>query len=220
MDYKSKYLKYKNKYLNLKNQIGGAFILPEQLREIVSVTDDGNLDITNSLEQYLARWKGDTPNNIARKNFLINYVFQNISKDIDLNFINPKGNGGCFYIAMHIFLKLTKTNDVYKHNNYMELFNDILQRIRLIGIVDPMFEDPNSPEIEFPMFIISEIYNVQITYLDIRDRDKIKKYTNNNVTDSIILLNSEGHINLIFPTEKNGSSNPEIRMICSMTIPE
>ena len=224
--------KYKLKYVGNKMFGGGNFVVSESVKHLINVKDNGSLDVSNSVEEFLSGWRGDTPNNVFRSSYIIR-AFSNIdtSKFI-VNILNPRGNGSCFYECVYVFLKsfvpdfdetyLSFDTENPTEEKYIKLKKMILNLVKNDERFKDLYyvlglEDPNCPEIEIPISMINMFFGISVCVVSVNTtykRCSTQKYYEDfdiENSDKMILLLNDGHVYLVIPTNTGFSSSIVIR---------
>lgn len=222
MNYKEKYLKYKMKYLEAKNklnQTGGIFVIPEKLKPLIRRKEDNSLSVYDSLESFLSEWKGITKSNEDRRIFL-NRCIRPIP-GCQINIIDARGDGNCFYECIFMFLSMTQTDFPFENHEQLkqfiigqieddvelrekygdELFDEILRGIK----------DPNCPDLDIPISKVCSLFEKKLCSINFRLnggvlQGYVSKYGSDEPNDCITIFISNGHVYLVFPTCERGSS--------------
>jgi hypothetical protein len=229
-------MSYKEKCLEIKNQLnqsGGMFVIPDKLKPLVQVKDDGTLDISNSIESFLGRWKGITKKNQDRRTFLNRCIVE--IPGVSTNIIDVKGNGTCFYECVFMFLSMTNID--FPFTNHEEFKNCIIRGIEddlelreqygdIFNELLNMIKDPNCPDLEIPISKICFLFDIKLCSINLTLKANdlegyVRKYNMDDLDDKdcITILVSEGHVLLIYPTDKLGS-NRDLRIHFFNTIDE
>jgi hypothetical protein len=221
MNYKEKYLKYKMKYIEIKNklnQTGGIFVIPEKIKSLIRRNQDGSLNLYDSLESFLSAWIGQTKSNQDRREFLTRCIIP--LPDCQINIIDARGDGNCFYECIFMFLSMTQIDfpfenheqlkeyiigqietDAELRENYGDYFEEILKGIK----------DPNCPDLDIPISKVCSLFEKKLCSINFRLeagvlRGYVRKYGSDEPNDCITIFVSNGHVYLVFPTCERGSS--------------
>lgn len=196
-----------------------TFYIPQQLQKYVSLNSENELDITKSVEDFLARWTGNTENNRTRR-----YFFKKTLKELEnlnYNFINARGDGSCYYECIFMFLKLIYGTSFNKENpeefkkEILDMINCNCELREIYGeafdsIIEPL-KDQSCPDIEIPMAQICNAYNLNACIISYEDTgNKVYKYFSDKKdedTENISIILSDHHYYLLFPTSLTGSTS-------------
>jgi hypothetical protein len=193
------------------------FVIPRAFIEQGLLSDDR---VQTSLESFLEQWKGKTVNNDKRAKTL----GENLGGFKDtVAFLNPHGDGCCFYQAIFMFLKLVQPAIPYR--DHMHLRSELLARMyRKIsteyGVPEkdvPEFAeemgilDPNCPALELALSTFCELHGLCAAVIQHPREPPTLKFGNiAQATDFLTLFVNEGHVYLVFPY---GSRSPSVRQV-------
>jgi len=182
------------------------FVIPRDFIRDGLLSDDR---VQTSLESFLEQWKGKTPNNDKRAKTLRDNLR---GFEETVAFLNPIGDGCCFYKAIFMFLKLVRPDVPYR--DHMQLMSELLaQMYRKIRLEFQVSEeevpewaermgilDPDCPALEFPLSTFCEVHGLCAAVIQYPREPSTLKYGNfEEATDFLTLFVNEGHAYLVFP---------------------
>ena len=163
------------------------------------------------------------PDTLVRRKEFLEYLLMILPTDLPVQYShsNTRGDGNCFFRALFRYLGYLTINNL-PNKDWNELnpeetifYTNTLNEFKIMVtdyirnfIGDPNFIlDPNTPEYDLICDFITNTFDLRIIILEY-DRFQPSRLnrvlhfvpTNNNIADTIILINFNHHFSLLFPT--------------------